>query len=100
MIISRNQTITDEQYNNLDWSELPPTPENLTAVFAGREIISAETIDFPLTDGIIFALLDGEQIVFVETSIDDNLLYGNIEDCETPLFLRVSEPVLLEPTPA
>ena len=99
MTISRNKPITDDEYNSLQWEELPLTPETLTAVFSGKQIINAETIDYPLTDGIIFALLDGEQLIFADASIDDDLLYGNFDDCERPLVLRVSEAVTFDPSP-
>lgn len=98
MIINEKRQLTDDEFNSLTWSDIPINSETLSEVFSGKTIISAETIDFPNTDGIIYALLDGEQLVFVETSIDDNLLYGNYEECERPLFLRVSEPVT--PSPA
>ena len=100
MIISRDKTITDDEYNRLQWSDLTADPDTLTEVFAGRQIVSAEPIDYPQTSGIVYAILDGEQMFFVNVSIDDDLLYGNLDDCEKPLVLSVSEFIGIEPDPA
>ena len=99
MIISRTKPLTDDEYNRLQWSDLTADPDTLTEVFAGRQIVSAEPIDYPQTSGIIFALLDGEQMFFVSVLIDDDLLYGNLDDCGKPLVLRVSEAVTFDPSP-
>lgn len=100
MIISKDKTITDDEYNRLQWEELPVTAETLTAVFAGKEIVSAEAIDFPVADGICFCLFADEQMTFVDVSVSDDLTFGDAADCETPLIFKVSEPIALAHSPA
>ncbi len=97
MIISKDKTITDDEYNRLQWEELPVTAETLTAVFAGKEIVSAETIGFPVVDGICICLFADEQMTFVDVSVSDDLIFGDAADCETPLIFQVSEPIAVSP---
>ena len=101
MIINEKRQLTDDEFNRLTWFDVLITPKSLTELFSGKTIIAAETVDYPHTTGIICSLLDDfEQLVFADISVDDNLVYGNPEDCRIPLTIRISEPVTVTPSPA
>lgn len=100
MIISKDKTITDDEYNRLQWEELPVNAETLTTVFAGKEIVSAEAIDYPVSDGVCFCLFADERMTFADVSVSDDLMFGDTADCETPLVLQVSEQIAVDPSSA
>ena len=48
--------ITDKTFNTLVWH--PIDPKIIGGVIAGLEVLGAEPVDYPLTDGIVIYLKD------------------------------------------
>ena len=87
-------TTTTPDYEALEWVQIGTSEDTLNNVLTDCGILYAEPQSYPLTDGIVFYIIDRDgKPRLLEISIAEGLIFDP-EFNDIPLIVRLSSPIV------
>ena len=78
--------IDDNTYNNLIWEDVDG--QNLDSLLQGLQIIGAEPIDYPLTDGVVIYAKDTrtDKLIIIDIGVDP----FSPDESANPFYIKIA----------